>query len=203
MKAVIYSRVSTADQETANQVIHLEGWSKARGFDLVEVYRENDTAWKDGHQKELQRLFIDAQKRRFDVVLVWSLDRLTREGALAILTLVNKLSRLGVRLYSYQEPWTEAPGELAELLFALSGWVARMESNRRSERTKAGIERKRQEGWKPGRPKGKNIKTTSRPLLHCKYCGYAWIARQPGTPKVCPKCKNYTDKEPKRRKGIK
>lgn len=156
MKAVIYSRVSTQEQETANQVIHLKGWAKSRGFDLVEVYQEQESAWTHGHQKELQRLFIDAQRGHFKVVLVWALDRLTREGSLAILTLINKLQRLNVRVYSYQEQWTEAPGELTELLFALTGWVARMESNRRSERTKAGIERKRLEGWQPGRPPSKN-----------------------------------------------
>jgi len=53
---------------------------------------------------------------------------------------------------SYQESWTEAPGELAELLYALTGWVAKMESEHRSERTLAGLERVRREGKKLGRP---------------------------------------------------
>jgi len=51
--------------------------------------------------------------------LVWALDRLSREGALAILSLVNKLSSCGVKVLSYQESWTEAPGELAELLYEI------------------------------------------------------------------------------------
>jgi DNA invertase Pin-like site-specific DNA recombinase len=88
------------------------------------------------------------------MVLVWALDRLNREGALAILSLVQKLSTCGVKVLSYQESWTEAPGELAELLYALTGWVARMESQRRSERTKAGLARVKAQGKCLGRPLG-------------------------------------------------
>ena len=85
----------------------------------------------------------DGRKSKVDVVLVWALDRLSREGPLAILSLVDRLKRYGVRVISYQEPWTEAPGDLADILYAITGWVAREESKRRSERTKAGLERAR------------------------------------------------------------
>jgi len=79
-------------------------------------------------------------------------------AALAILTLVNRLKICGVRVLSYQESWTEAPGELGELLFAIAGWVTRMESQRRSERTKAGLVRLVAQGKKLGRPKGSKDK---------------------------------------------
>ena len=101
-------------------------------------------------------------KRKFDVVLVWALDRLSREGPLAILTLVNRLKNCGVKVISYQEPWTEAPGELGDLLYALSGWVARMESQRRSERTKAGLARVKAQGKCLGRPSGSKDKRKRR-----------------------------------------
>ena len=77
----------------------------------------------------LANLIADARRRRFQCVLAWALDRLSREGALAILSLIQKLSACGVKVLSYQESWTEAPGELAELLYALTGWVARMEKS--------------------------------------------------------------------------
>ena len=96
----------------------------------------------------------DARKCKFDVMLVWALDRLSREGSLAILSLVHRLKTFGVKVISYQESWTEAPGELAELLYALTGWVARMESQRRSERTKAGLARIKAQGKHLGRPPG-------------------------------------------------
>ena len=158
MKAVIYSRVSTQEQTTDNQVGVLEAWAKQRDFDLLEVYQESESAWKNGHQWELCRLIDNARKRKFDIVLVWALDRLSREGALAILSLINRLSGCGVRVLSYQESWTEAPGELAELLYALTGWVAKMESQRRSERTKAGLARVLAQGKKLGRPQGSRDK---------------------------------------------
>ena len=87
-------------------------------------------------------------------MLAWALDRQSREGTLAILSLVHKLSIYGVKVLSYQESWTEAPGELAELLYALSGWVAKMESKRRSERTKAGLAQVKAQGKRLGRPPG-------------------------------------------------
>jgi len=83
---------------------------------------------------------------------------LSREGPLAILTLVNRLKIYGVKVLSYQESWTEAPGELGELLYAIAGWVARMESQRRSERTKAGLARVMAQGRKLGRPSGSKDK---------------------------------------------
>jgi len=158
MKVCIYSRVSTGQQDTTNQSVALSEWAEQRGFDVIQVYEEEESAWKSGHQRELANLIADAGKRRFQAVLVWALDRLSREGALAILSLVQKLSAYGVKVLSYQESWTEAPGELAELLYALTGWVARMESQRRSERTKAGLARVKAQGRRLGRPPGSKDK---------------------------------------------
>ncbi len=152
MKVCIYSRVSTGKQDTTNQSVVLSEWAKQRGFEVVKVYEEKESAWKSGHQRVLANLIADSRQRRFQAVLVWALDRLSREGALAILSLVNKLSSHGVKVLSYQESWTEAPGELAELLYALTGWVARMESQRRSERTRAGLARVKAQGKRLGRP---------------------------------------------------
>ena len=102
MKAVIYSRVSTDQQSTENQTNALQTWAQQRAFTVVKTYCEADSAWKSGHQKELARLVKDAYLRKFDVILVWALDRLSREGALAILNLTHKLSSYGVKVLSYQ-----------------------------------------------------------------------------------------------------
>lgn len=157
-KAVIYSRVSTGEQDTENQNIALRELAQRRSLDIVEIYEEAESAWKAGHQREMARLLRDAQRGHFQVVLIWALDRLSREGALAILTLIHRLGRYGVKVLSYQEPWTEAPGELAEILYAIAGWAARMESQRLSERTKAGLVRAANRGRYPGRPKGSKDK---------------------------------------------
>jgi DNA invertase Pin-like site-specific DNA recombinase len=154
IRAVIYSRVSTSQQDAANQTAVLKEWARQRGFEVVAVYTETESAWRDGHQQELARLVRDARKGRFSIVLIWALDRLSRLGALSILSLIHKLANYGVKVLSHEESWTEAPGELAEVLFAIAGWVARMESQRRSERTKAGLVRVRASGRKLGRPYG-------------------------------------------------
>ena len=158
MKCVIYSRVSSQEQTLENQIPVLENWAQSRGLELVETYQEMESAWRNGHQRELGRLLNNARKRKFDVVLVWALDRLSREGSAAILNLVNNLKVYGIRIISYQEPWTEAPGEIGEILYAIAGWVARMESHRRSERTKAGLARVKAQGKRLGRPPGSQDK---------------------------------------------
>jgi putative DNA-invertase from lambdoid prophage Rac len=167
MKAALYLRVSTTEQDTANQLPALEDYAKRHDLKITKVYQEIESAWKNGHQAELNRLLEDSRHGRFQIVLVWALDRLSREGALAILSLVDRLKRHGVRVISYQEAWTEAPGELADILYAITGWVARTESLRRSERTKAGIERAMREGkpvGKRGPDKRKRIRRTRREL---------------------------------------
>jgi len=161
-RCAIYLRVSDSSQHTGNQFPALKDWVSQRGYEVAEVYEETETAWRNGHQKELSRLVTDAYRGKFEVLVVWALDRLSREGALAILQLVSRLNRCGVKVLSYQESWTEAPGELAELLYALTGWVARMESQRRSERTKAGLARAVSQGKKLGRPKGSKDKKRRR-----------------------------------------
>lgn len=160
MKAVIYARCSSPDQTTENQVPVLEAWAKQRGFEVLDIYRENESAWKAGHQKELARLLRDCRngRRKFNIVLVWALDRLSREGSAAILNLVNTFKVHDVQVISYQESWTEAPGAIGEVLYSIAGWAARMESERRSERTKAGLSRAVKEGKKLGRPAGSKDK---------------------------------------------
>lgn len=154
MNTAIYIRVSTSEQSYSNQKPAIEAFAASRDLTIVAEYAEAESAWKSGHQKELARLIKDCKAGKFDVVLVWSLDRLTRKGPGEILALVKRFREYNVRLLSIQESWTEAPGELGDLLFAIIGWVAEMESKRRSERTKAGLARKKAGGDKIGRKPG-------------------------------------------------
>ncbi|MFC2022899.1 recombinase family protein [Chloroflexota bacterium] len=158
IKVIIYTRVSTREQTTENQLPVLHKWVTDRGFKLVEVYSENESAWHRGHQRELARLFNDLPRRKVDICLVWSLDRLSRQGVAAILNLVDRFKRHRVKVISFQESWTEAPGDMADLLYAITGWVANFESRRRSERTKAGLARAVAIGKRLGRPKGSRDK---------------------------------------------
>ena len=164
MKAALYLRVSTTEQNTDNQLPALESYAVSRGYEISGVYSENESAWKSGHQKELSRLLADIRggKRRYGILLIWALDRLSRGGSAAILNLVDTFKAYNVRVISLQESWTEAPGEIGEILYSITGWVAKMESQRRSERTLLGLARAIKEGKRLGRPPGSRDKTKRR-----------------------------------------
>lgn len=155
MRVALYLRVSDPDNQTVeNQRPVLEAWLQQRSLTLVGTYEECVSAWRNGHQRELSRLMRDARIGKFDLVAVWALDRLSRGGPLAIFQLVHTLGTYGVKVRSYQESWTETAGSLSELLPALTGWIAQQESQRRSERTKAGLARLKAAGQTLGRPVG-------------------------------------------------
>ena len=69
VKCVIYSRVSTEEQSTANQINILTEWAETRGFTVVEVYQEQESAWRNGHQRELARFSRHAHRARFSIKL--------------------------------------------------------------------------------------------------------------------------------------
>jgi len=163
VKVGLLVRVSDPGQHTDNQLSDLLAWAERRGLEVVTTYQFQESAWKGAHQKQLAHVYQDARAGKFQVLLVWALDRLSREGPLGTLEIVHRLGQSGVQVWSLQEPWTEAGGELLDLLLAIAGWVARMESNRRSERTKAGLKRAVNQGKRLGRPPGsKDRKKRSR-----------------------------------------
>jgi DNA invertase Pin-like site-specific DNA recombinase len=91
----LYARVSTKDkgQSTENQLPELRRFAQAYGYTVYKEYVEHESGGT-GKCSEFQALFADAHQRRFDLVLFWSLDRFSREGALPTL----QIARLGRRL---------------------------------------------------------------------------------------------------------
>lgn len=158
-RAAIYARVSTEEQTTDNQVPVLKELAERRGWDVVDVYTEEASAWRAGHQFELKKLLMRASYHEYDILVVWALDRLTREGIGSIMQLFNNFRTYGVKVVSHQEPWLEQAGPMADLLTAIAGWAAEFESARRSERIKAAIARKRARGELVGRKPGAKDKT--------------------------------------------
>ena len=149
MKVAIYTRVSTEEQTTDNQVPVLMQMAENRGWEVYQVYQENESGWIQGRQVELKKMIAAAIERKFEIVLVWSLDRLTRGGVLPTLEMVHNFRRHGVKVISHQESFTEAPSDMDDILYALFAWIANFESRRRSERTKAGLARSDKKGGRP------------------------------------------------------
>ena len=163
--AALWLRVSDPDVQTVeNQRPALEAMALRRGWQVAHVFEVGASAYKGAHLKALSELYEGARRGEYEVVVVWALDRLSREGIAALLGIVSRLLGYGCRVVSLQESWVEAKeGPELDLLIAITGWVAQMESARRSERTKAGMARARAEGKAIGRPKGsKDGKRRSR-----------------------------------------
>jgi len=117
------------------------------------------------------------------VLLVWALDRLDRQGVESTLGLLRRFHEAGAPVWSLREPWTETAGpSMAELLAAIYAWIARAESARRSERVRAGLERRRREGKPAGRQPGA---TDKRPRKRSGYVA-RW-ERERGSPLSTPR----------------
>ena len=105
-------------------------------------------------ERQLTELVNGLKRRKYGVVMCWAIDRLTRQGISETLQAVHRITDAGGTLISLQEPWVETSGELRDLLLSIVGWVANFESKRRSERIKAGLERRRAAGLMVGRKPG-------------------------------------------------
>src|SRR5467141_2025449 len=97
MKIALYARVSTKDkgQETENQLVQLREFAAKQGWQIMREYVDRETGSKSDRQ-EFQTMFSDASKRKFELLLFWSLDRLSREGVLETLQHLNRLTSYGV-----------------------------------------------------------------------------------------------------------
>ncbi len=101
---------------------------------------------------EFQRMFEDASRRKFDLLLFWALDRLSREGVLETLQHLNRLEAYGVSYRSFTEPYFDSCGAFKDVVLAIMATLAKQERVKRSERTKAGLARVRASGKALGRP---------------------------------------------------
>jgi DNA invertase Pin-like site-specific DNA recombinase len=149
-----YARISTSDgrQDTENQLVQLREYAQRQGYQIVHEYVDQASG-KSGDRDAFRRLFEDGSRRMFDLVLVWSLDRFTREGVLETFEHVRRLTTYGVAFESYTEQHFRTTGPAGELMLAIAAWIAKQERIRISDRTKAGLERARRQGKIPGRPK--------------------------------------------------
>jgi DNA invertase Pin-like site-specific DNA recombinase len=153
MRAAIYARVSTEDQTAEQQLVECRRYLEAQGWELVAEYVETESGTLGrGDRPKLRELLRSARRRRFDVLLVWALDRLTREGVPAVIRYVQELDEVRVRLVSVREPYIDTRGPFGHVVLAIMAELGRIEAVRISERTRAGLERARRRGRQLGRP---------------------------------------------------
>ena len=168
MRTAVYLRVSTDRQHPDNQISDIEAYLSTHNIPATDVewFKESESAWTAGHQTELAGLKdeIRTGKRKYDLFLIWAFDRLSREGGIALIKQWEFFGRHGIKVVSIKEQWSDIPAEFLPVMLAMWGYLAQMESKRRSERIKAGIARKikEEQGWKPGRQPGAKDKPDKR-----------------------------------------
>jgi putative DNA-invertase from lambdoid prophage Rac len=148
-RAVAYVRVSTSDQNPSNQKPDLLRIARARGLEIITVYEEKASTAK--RRPALEAMLLAAHRGRFDVLLLWALDRLGRSMVENLSTILT-LDQLGVTVVSARENWLDTASPVRPLLIGIFSWVAEQERSRISERTRAGLARARSKGIRIGRP---------------------------------------------------
>jgi DNA invertase Pin-like site-specific DNA recombinase len=138
MRAAIYARVSTVDQEPENQLQELRRYVEARGWSAAEYVDRGVSGAKD-RRPALDQLLTDAKRRRFDVLVCWRLDRLGR-SLKHLITFLDELQSLGVAFVSLAEG-IDATTPAGKLQMHILGAIAEFERERIRERVLAGLHR--------------------------------------------------------------
>jgi DNA invertase Pin-like site-specific DNA recombinase len=156
-RAAIYVRVSTNEQETDMQEAELREYAEHRGWSYT-MYRDRGQSGAKQDRPALNEMLGDMRRRKFDVMLVWSLDRLAR-SLKHLLSIAEECKSLGVDLVSLkQNVDTTVPA--GRLTFQVLGAVAEIEREMLRERVKAGMAQARRAGKRVGRPARRQFHAT-------------------------------------------
>jgi DNA invertase Pin-like site-specific DNA recombinase len=175
-RAAIYLRVSTDGQTVDNQRLELEEAALRAGWEIVGVYDDNGVSGAKSreHREAFNRLCMDATRRKFDVVMAWSVDRLGR-SLQHLVDFLNELHAVGVDLYLHQQA-IDTTTPAGKAMFGMSAVFAEFERSMIQERVRAGLVRAKLHGTKSGRPFG-------RPKVSGKVENTVLAARADGTGK--------------------
>lgn len=165
-RAALYLRVSTDGQTTENQRLALAAVASRKGWDIVQEYADNGISGAKGRDERpgFDKAMRDAARHRYDVLMVWSIDRLGRSTA-AVTAALEELQQAGVGIYADREGMdaTTAHGKAMLQMAAVFG---ELERSMIRERVHAGLERARAAGKTLGRPKvGSEIEAAVRARL--------------------------------------
>ena len=145
----IYSRVSTDSQTTENQERELREIATRMGWSILKVYRDEGVSGAKS-RAEFNALWEDATRRRFDMVMAWSVDRLGR-SLQDLVAFLSELHALRIDLYLHQQG-VDTSTPAGKALFQMMGVFAEFERAMICERVKSGLERAKAQGKILGRP---------------------------------------------------
>lgn len=167
MRIALYARVSTKDkgQDHENQLQELRAFverKKSDGWVVVQEFVDKCSG-KTDKRPQFQRMFEQASRKEFDMLLFWSLDRFSREGVTETLVHLQRLTSYGVDWYSYREEYLRSIGGFRDAVLAILAAIAKQERVRIQERVMAGLARARRTGTKSGNPIGRPRVAHDRP----------------------------------------
>jgi DNA invertase Pin-like site-specific DNA recombinase len=150
-RVTIYTRVSKASQTTDNQLRELQGIIERQGWTVVEVYTDHGISGAKGRDKRpsFDQLYKDASRRRFDMVMAWSIDRIGR-SVHAVSGFIADMEALIGQYYHQQAIDTTTPSGKAMIQMCVV--FAEFERGMIKERIHAGLKRAKDEGKTLGRP---------------------------------------------------
>jgi DNA invertase Pin-like site-specific DNA recombinase len=149
MQAAIYCRVSTLDQHPETQLLDLKQLASQRGHEVMKVYTDHGISGTRARRPGLDEMLSDARRGRFDVLLVWSCDRIARSTR-HLLEVLDELTRLQIQFVSFREA-LDTSGALGRAVTVIIGAIAELERSLIIERVRAGMRRARLEGRHIGR----------------------------------------------------
>ena len=145
MKVAIYARVSSETQDYEMQLQELQALADRSGYEVVEIYAEKISGTKKTEDRpELKRLMKDARWRRFQKVLVWSVDRLGRSLKNLVDTL-TELRDLKIDIFAQQQG-IDTGTQMGAMMFSFISIFSEFETNLRRERQMLGIQKARAAG---------------------------------------------------------
>lgn len=185
-KCLIYARCSKRDQETDIQIEQLTGYCGRQEWTVVDTIVDVCSGKKGADERPgLNKVFQLAHQKKFDVLLFWALDRLSREGTRKTIQYLTRLDEYGVDWHSYKEEYLSSLGVFSDCIIALLSALAKQERLRISERTKAGLERtKRVNGTKLGRPRTPRAKIKQAVQLRNEGLSFSKVGEEMGISRV-------------------
>lgn len=158
MRCFIYARVSKEEasqdgqlQDPENQLGPLRQFAQAMSWEVVEEFVERMSGG-GSDRPHFQRMMGRVRQRHADVILIWRLDRFSREGIVNTLSYVKQLRQYKTGLKSLNESWLDTTQEgIADLVLGVMAWAAAEERRKISDNTKAGLARRRALGVRLGR----------------------------------------------------
>ncbi len=147
----IYARVSTDKQKVDMQLNELRAFVNRSGWKVYKEFIDEGYTGSNTQRPAFTEMRHEARKRKFDILLVWKLDRLSRSLKDLINTL-DELGHSGINFISYDNN-LDTTTPTGKLVFQIIGAVAEFEKDIIRERVVAGLENAKQSGKRLGRPK--------------------------------------------------